>query len=93
MEVLSHISTDGTFDQERSLMKLRREKKNDCYSFDLKTATDHWPLSVMYSLMSYMFGSTFASSIVNNSLGLNTFMVGKPITKKCMRLHFFVVSR
>ena len=88
MEVLSRISTDGTFDQERPLLKLRRGKKNECYSFDLKSATDRWPLSVMYSLMSCMFGSTFASSIVNSSLGLNTFMVGKPITKRMYEIAF-----
>ncbi|PHT98242.1 hypothetical protein BC332_32834 [Capsicum chinense] len=88
MEVLSRISTDGTFDQERPLLKLRRGKKNECYSFDLKSATDCWPLSVMYSLMSCMFGYTFASSIVNNSLGLNTFMVGKPITKIMYEIAF-----
>ncbi|PHU24600.1 hypothetical protein BC332_09707 [Capsicum chinense] len=88
MEVLSHISTDGTFDQERPLLKLRRRKKNECYSFDLKSATGRWPLSVMYSLMSCMFGSTFASSIDNSSLGLNTFMVGKPITKRMYEIAF-----
>ncbi|XP_047258316.1 uncharacterized mitochondrial protein AtMg01110-like, partial [Capsicum annuum] len=88
MEVLSRISMDGTFDQERPLLKLRRGKKNECYSFDFKSATDRWPLSVMYSLMSCMFGSTFASSIVNISLGLNTFMVGKPITKRMYEIAF-----
>ncbi|PHT46098.1 hypothetical protein CQW23_15256 [Capsicum baccatum] len=88
MEVISRISTDGTFDQERPLLKLRRGKKNECYSFDLKSATDRWPLSVMYSLMSCMFGSTFASSIVNSSLGLNTFLVGKPITKRMYEIAF-----
>ncbi|KAF3635472.1 hypothetical protein FXO37_25956 [Capsicum annuum] len=82
MEVLSLLQTDGTFNQEFPLSLLREGKKNEYYSFDLKSATDHWPLSVMFTLMSCMFGPTLASSIVNSSLGLNTFLVGKPIMKR-----------
>ncbi|KAF3651318.1 hypothetical protein FXO37_18064 [Capsicum annuum] len=49
---------------------------------------NRWPLSVMYSLKSCIFGSTFASSIVNSSLGLNTFIVGRPITKRMYEIAF-----
>ncbi|KAM3320317.1 hypothetical protein P3S67_007517 [Capsicum chacoense] len=88
MEVLSRLRTDGTFNQEFPLSLLREGKKNECYSFDLKSATDRWPLSVMFALMSCMFGPTLASSIVNSSLGLNTFLVGKPIVKRMSEVAF-----
>ncbi|KAM3357442.1 hypothetical protein P3S68_020372 [Capsicum galapagoense] len=88
MEVLSHLRTDGTFNQEFPLSLLREGKKNECYSFDLKSATDRWPLSIMFALMSCMFGTTLASLIVNGSLGLNTFLVGKPIVKRMSEVAF-----
>ncbi|KAF3677612.1 putative NADH-ubiquinone oxidoreductase chain 4L-like [Capsicum annuum] len=79
---------DGTFNQEFPLSLVREGKKNECYSFDIKSATDHWSLSVMFALMSCMFGPTLSSSIVNSSLGLNTFLVGKPIVKKMSEFSF-----
>lgn len=48
-------------------------------AFDLKSATDRWPLSVMHDLMACLFGPTLASSIVNGTLGLNTFHVCPPL--------------
>ncbi|KAH0706219.1 hypothetical protein KY285_010714 [Solanum tuberosum] len=72
MKVLSSIPTDGTFDQERLLLRFKSKRKRQTFSFDLKSATDRWPLSVIFSLMSCIFESTLASSIVNNSLGLST---------------------
>lgn len=42
MRVLACLPTDGTFDQLRPLDRLKG--KIDVYSFDLKSATDRWPL-------------------------------------------------
>nr|WMB96955.1 hypothetical protein [Solanum melongena]WMB97167.1 hypothetical protein [Solanum aethiopicum] len=88
MSVLSSIKQDGTFNQEQPLYLLRSKRCNNCYSFDLKSATDRWPLSVIYTLMSCIWGSTLASSIVNSSLGLNTFLVMPPITKRLYEVAF-----
>ncbi|KAH0706215.1 hypothetical protein KY289_011291 [Solanum tuberosum] len=55
----------------------------------LKTdATDRWPLSVIYTLIEMIWGSTLASSIVNSSLGLNTFLVSPPMVKKFSEVAF-----
>ncbi|XP_075504430.1 putative mitochondrial protein AtMg01110 [Primulina tabacum] len=47
---------------------------------DIKSATDRWPLVIIYTLMELLFGPTWASSIVNGTLGLNSFwaMVRRP---------------
>ncbi|KAH0709154.1 hypothetical protein KY284_010581 [Solanum tuberosum] len=71
MTVLSSLKTDGTFNQERPLQYLRLKRPKSCYSFDLK-----------YTLIEMIWGSTLASSIVNSSLGLNTFLVSPPMVKK-----------
>lgn len=88
MQVLSCIPADGTFDQERPLRILRQKEPKKFYSFDLKSATDRWPLSVIYTLQECIWGPTLASSIVNSSLGLNTFLVRKPLTKKMYEVAF-----
>ncbi|WMV28045.1 hypothetical protein MTR67_021430 [Solanum verrucosum] len=75
MKVLTNISIDGTFDQERPLLRFKSKRKRQTFSFDLKLAADRWPLSVIYSLISCIFVSTLTSSIINNLLGLNTFLV------------------
>lgn len=43
------------------------------HSVDLKSATDRWPLVLMYALVRALFGSAFASSAVNSALGANVF--------------------
>ncbi|KAG5576447.1 hypothetical protein H5410_056581 [Solanum commersonii] len=88
MTVLSSLKTDGTFNQERPLQYLRLKRPKSCYSFDLKSATDRWPLSVTYTLIEMTWGSTLASSIVNISLGLNTFLVSPPMVKKISEVAF-----
>ena len=50
MKVLSSIPTDGTFDQERPLLRFKSKRKRQTFSFDLKSATDRWPLSVIVHL-------------------------------------------
>lgn len=56
MSVLSRIPTDGTFNQERPLHRLKSKGLNILFSFDLKSATDRWPLSVMYTLQECIWG-------------------------------------
>uniref|UniRef100_A0A3Q7IES2 Uncharacterized protein n=1 Tax=Solanum lycopersicum TaxID=4081 RepID=A0A3Q7IES2_SOLLC len=75
MTILSSLKTDGTFNQELSLPYLRLKRPTSFYSFDLKSATNRWPFSVIYTLIEMIWGITLVSSIVNNSLGLNTFLV------------------
>jgi len=88
MKVLSTIPMDGTFDQEAPIRRLQKVGHLENYSFNLKSATDRWPLSVIYTLMSMVWGPTLASSIVNSSLGLNTFLVMKPIVQKMREVAF-----
>lgn len=64
---------DGTFRQDRPLDRLRGEQH--CYSFDLKSATDRWPLLLLFEVVQYCFGRAFASSVVNSALALNVFEV------------------
>ncbi|KAG5606565.1 hypothetical protein H5410_028057 [Solanum commersonii] len=51
MTLLSSLKTDGTFNQEHLLQYLRLKRPKACYSCDLKSATDHWPLSVIYTII------------------------------------------
>lgn len=88
MKVLSTIPMDGTFNQVEPLQRLRSKRKDIVYSFDLKSATDRWPLSVIYTVMCMIWGDVFASSVVNSTLGLNTFLVGKPIVKRLSEVAF-----
>lgn len=78
MKILSKLPTDGTYEQVRPIRRLSRRVRDKCYSFDLKSATDRFPLSVIYTVFSCMFGSTMASCVVNGTLGYNSFYVGPP---------------
>lgn len=71
----------------RSLLGLLLTK-SDFYSFDLKSATDRWPLTVIYHLMALLFGPSLASAVVNSTLGLNTFTVGRPLVNKQREIQF-----
>ncbi|KAJ4841101.1 hypothetical protein Tsubulata_037186 [Turnera subulata] len=84
MKVLSAIPIDGTFNQEGPLRALRDHWKRGIVldSFDLKSATDRWPLSVIMTLMTLLWGPTMASSMVNSTLGLNRYLVTKPMVAK-----------
>lgn len=88
MRVLSSIPMDGTFDQVRPLLYLKSKRKDIVFSFDLKSATDRWPLSVIYTTFEILWGSVLASAVVNSALGLNTFLVTKPITKRLSEVAF-----
>uniref|UniRef100_A0A3Q7IUS3 Uncharacterized protein n=1 Tax=Solanum lycopersicum TaxID=4081 RepID=A0A3Q7IUS3_SOLLC len=65
MKVRSHLSMNGEFDQERPLVQLRSQKKSNSLYVDSKLATDRWPLSIIYTFMFCVWGSTLESSIVN----------------------------
>lgn len=72
-EVLRMIPQDGTFHQVRPLDLLVGEQV--CYSFDLKSATDRWPLVFLFKVMCHLFDRSFASSVVNSALACNIFEV------------------
>jgi len=72
MAVLRRIPTDGTFNQEQPLERLVGEV--NCFSFDLKSATDRWPLQTMFEVLQCLFDRSFASS-VRSALALNLFEV------------------
>ncbi|KAI5659562.1 hypothetical protein M9H77_28355 [Catharanthus roseus] len=73
--VLRLIPMDGTFDQ---LAPLDRMKHHRGYaaSVDLKSATDRWPLLLLFKVMCALFDRSFASAVVNATLATNIFTVG-----------------
>lgn len=71
MNLLRRIPTDGTFNQSAPLLRLTG--KHCFYCYDLTAATDRFPLRYSYHVMDALFGSAFASSVVNGTLALNTF--------------------
>ena len=58
MAVLRRLPTDGTFDQEGPIRRLRALRRRNLYSFDLKSATDRWPLSVQVEMFESLFGNS-----------------------------------
>nr|QVU28731.1 RNA-dependent RNA polymerase [Paris mitovirus 1] len=78
--VLGRIPNDGTYNQLAPLRHLEGHKL--LYSFGLKSAIDRWPLTVMYSLVSCLFGPSLASSIVQSALSFTPFVVERPFVKK-----------
>lgn len=60
MSVLRRLPMDGTFNQTRPLDGLAGREVY--YSFDLKSATDRWPLGFQVELMRLLFGSTVAEA-------------------------------
>jgi len=51
MDLLRSIPTDGRFNQFGPIERLLKLNLDSCFSFDLKNATDRWPLSFIYSMM------------------------------------------
>lgn len=64
---------DGTFDQTAPLDRLVGSKHCSC--FDLKSATDRWPLVFMFEMFQCLFDRSFASATVNSCLAQNVFNV------------------
>lgn len=82
MNVLKHLPSDGTFNQLGPIERLSHLRPLKVYSYDLKSATDRWPLSVIYTLFGLLFGPSFSSAVVNSCLAMNTFWLSKPLTKR-----------
>lgn len=64
---------DGTYDQLRPLRRL--VPSDNCFSYDLKSATDRWPLVYLFEIVALLFDRSFASSVVNSTLATNLFIV------------------
>lgn len=90
MSVLSLIRMDGTFNQQRRPLDYLKGKEH-CYSFDLKAATDGWPLLFLFEVMQSLFDRSFASSVVNSTLACNIFDV--PFVKKRPSTFSFVAGQ
>lgn len=88
MEVLKLIPMDGTFNQTAPLDRLIGARQ--CYSFDLKSATDRWPLQILFEMLVVLFDRSFASSI-RSCLALNLFQV--PFGKRRDRFVSFVTGQ
>jgi hypothetical protein len=73
MTILKSIPNDGTFEHTKPLTWIKGYLQ--CFSFDLKSATDRWPLYYLFSIVEYWLGHNPAGSIVNTTLGHNVFMV------------------
>jgi len=69
--VLRRLPTFGTYWQTRPLDRL--QGKHVCYSYDLKSATDRWPLYFLFRIV--LFDRSCASSAVNSALACNIFHV------------------
>lgn len=72
---------DGTFDQEAPFRLISGKKTY--YSYDLSAATDRLPLRVLYHVMESLFGSEYASAVVNSTLACHTFQVPFVRGPKC----------
>jgi hypothetical protein len=75
--VLKRIPMDGTFAQTAPLERLKRFPCRELYSFDLKSATDRWPLAVITNVTAEYFGPSVAACIVHTTLGLNSFDISR----------------
>ena len=62
------IPMDGTLDQVRPLFRLQGQM--EVYSFDLKSATDRWPLLALFDILVVLFDRMFAGA-VRSCLAIN----------------------
>lgn len=62
-----------------------------CYSYDLKSATDRWPLLLLFELMQNLFDRSFASAVVNSALATNICTI--PWVKRCWSTISFVAGQ
>ncbi|KAG4911395.1 hypothetical protein JHK82_044116 [Glycine max] len=85
-EVLRRIPMD---DQTAPLIRLVPSKT--CLSYDLKSATDWWPLVFLFERLALLFDRSFASSVVNTTLGTNVFEV--PFVKRALSQVSFVTGQ
>lgn len=71
MTLLKSIPNDGTYAQQRPLQWIKGF--DECYSFDLTSATDRWPIYYLFVLMRHWFGDQVSGSVVNTTLAHNVF--------------------
>ena len=76
-------------DQTAPLIRLVPSKT--CLSYDLKSATDWWPLVFLFERLALLFDRSFASSVVNTTLGTNVFEV--PFVKRALSQVSFVTGQ
>lgn len=64
MGFLKTLSTDGTFDQQSSINKIKEALKDgkSLYSLDLKSATDRMPVSLQVDVLGQIYNREFAES-------------------------------
>lgn len=62
-----------TFNQTQPFDRLVGSRHS--FSFDLKSATDRWPLVFLFEVVQYLFDRYFASSVVNSAFTCNIFEV------------------
>lgn len=88
MRVLSRLTCDGTFRQEAPIHRLSALRPMDVCSYDLSSATDRWPVSVITTVMSMIFGKIAGECIVFGTLSLSIFTVGPPLVKRENFIYF-----
>jgi len=88
MKIFSSIPMDGTYNQDRPIQLLAKKEKRknnyftlNIFSYDLKSATDRFPLSFIYERFQSFFGPTMASSVVSSTLGLNSFDISSLLNR------------
>lgn len=59
MSILTKMETDAT-DQEPGFKRILAEAGNTCYSFDLTSATDRFPVKLQEILLSQIFNPKIA---------------------------------
>jgi len=64
---------DDTCDQLRPLRRL--VPSDNCFSYDLKIATDKWPLVDLFEIVALVFNRSLPSTIVNSTPATNLFIV------------------
>jgi len=73
MEVLARIPMDGTFHQTTPLDRLVGSSTS--YSFDLKSATNRWPLYFLFEVFQAFFDRSFVLIAVCSSFTTYCFFV------------------
>lgn len=59
MKILRRMETDGTYDQGEQFKRIIREAKAPCFSFDLTSATDRFPIELQQHLVAALFGDRY----------------------------------
>jgi hypothetical protein len=59
MSILKSMETDAT-DQEPGFKRILAQAGSECYSFDLTSATDRFPVKLQEILLSQVFGTKIA---------------------------------